>query len=129
MTQRGPLGVMVASMVMWGIANPFSDIAMDGLTPAQTYITEVFAGTVAFVVLVALLPQLRPSLRHVPWRIAVPLGLIMPGLCFYLGNIGYMYGTVTINSVSSELITGTFYCTTKDTTEITKGAFTAKVFK
>ena len=86
---------MVASMVMWGIANPFSDIAMDGLTPAQTYITEVFAGTVAFVVLVALLPQLRPSLRHVPWRIAVPLGLIMPGLCFYLGNIGYDYSTVT----------------------------------
>ncbi|MCD6013639.1 MAG: hypothetical protein K0Q79_3501 [Flavipsychrobacter sp.] len=39
------------------------------------------------------------------------------------------YGTVTINSVSSELITGTFFCTTKDTTEITSGAFTAKIFK
>jgi hypothetical protein len=55
-----------------------------------------------------------------------------PNLRYFSDASNYkisMYGTVTINSVSSELITGTFYCTTKDTTEITKGAFTAKVFK
>lgn len=95
MAQHRGLAVMVASMAMWGMANPFSDLAMDGLTPAQTYITEVTAGGGAFVLMVAALPRLRPSLRRVPWRLAVPLGLIMPGLCFYLGNVGYDYGTVT----------------------------------
>ena len=40
-----------------------------------------------------------------------------------------MYGNVIINSVSTEIITGTFMCTTQDTTIISEGTFTAKVFK
>ena len=39
------------------------------------------------------------------------------------------YGSIIINSVSTEIITGTFTCTTQDTTLISEGAFTAKVFK
>jgi hypothetical protein len=39
------------------------------------------------------------------------------------------YGMVYINSVSTELITGTFNCTTKDSTDVESGAFTAKLFK
>lgn len=56
-----------------------------------------------------------------------------PNLRYFVTNANdykiSMYGEVNINSVSAELITGTFYCTTKDTTIISKGAFTAKIFK
>jgi len=40
-----------------------------------------------------------------------------------------MYGVLTINSVTTTLISGTFLCTTKDTVNITSGLFTASVFK
>jgi drug/metabolite transporter (DMT)-like permease len=97
---------MVASMAMWGLANPFSDIAMDALSPAETYVIETGVGGLALIATVLLLPQLRPSLRRVPWRISTVLGLIMPGFCFYLGNIGYEYCTVTTGVVllSTEVI-------------------------
>ena len=56
-----------------------------------------------------------------------------PNLRYFVTNADdykmSMYGEVNINSVSTELITGTFYCTTKDSTEIKNGTFTAKVFK
>lgn len=99
MTERRALVTMIVSMAMWGLANPFSDIAMDELTPAQTFIAEITTGTVAFTAMVAIVPSLRPSLRRIPWRIAIPLGLLMPGLCFYLGNIGYGYATITTGVV------------------------------
>jgi drug/metabolite transporter (DMT)-like permease len=42
----------------------------------------------------------------VPWRIALPFGLIQPGLAYLLGNIGWQYGTVTTGAIlmSSEVI-------------------------
>ncbi len=40
-----------------------------------------------------------------------------------------MYGTLIINAVSDETISGTFTFTTKDTTVFEKGSFTAKMFK
>ncbi len=40
-----------------------------------------------------------------------------------------MYGSLIINAISEETISGTFSFTTKDTTVFEKGTFTAKVFK
>ncbi len=68
---------------------------------------------------------------------AYPLDSVLgnSNLRYFLGpdrNSNYkisMYGEVFINSISDEVISGTFHCTTKDTTEVTEGAFTAKVFK
>jgi drug/metabolite transporter (DMT)-like permease len=51
-------------------------------------------------------PSLRKAIRQVPWRIALPFGLIQPGLAYLLGNIGWQYGTVTTGAIlmSSEVI-------------------------
>lgn len=86
-------------MLFWGFANPFSDIAMEYFTPAESYFVEATAGMAAFILIVLVVPKLRQNIGKIPWRLAIPLGIIMPGLCFYLGNIGYMYGTVTIGTI------------------------------
>ena len=90
---------MFTGMLFWGFANPFSDIAMSYFTPAESYFVETVSGMVAFMFIVAFIPRLRKNIGQIPWRLSIPLGLIMPGLCFYLGNIGYMYGTVTIGTI------------------------------
>lgn len=99
MRKETALASMFTGMLFWGFANPFSDIAMSYFTPAQTYFLEASAGMVAFTFIVASVPRLRKNIGKVPWRLSIPLGLVMPGLCFYLGNIGYMYGTVTIGTI------------------------------
>ena len=87
--------MMASSMFLWGLANPFSDIAMDDLTPAETYGIEVGTGTAVFLAIVLFTPSLRRRAHRINWAVAAPLGLIMPGLCFYWGNIGYEYSSVT----------------------------------
>lgn len=99
MRKETALASMFTGMLFWGFATPFSDIAMSYFTPAQTYFLEASAGMVAFTFIVASVPRLRKNIGKVPWRLSIPLGLVMPGLCFYLGNIGYMYGTVTIGTI------------------------------
>lgn len=99
MRKETALASMFTGMVFWGFANPFSDIAMSYFTPAETYFVEAVAGMVAFGFIVLFIPRLRKNIGQIPWRLSIPLGLIMPGLCFYLGNIGYMYGTVTIGTI------------------------------
>lgn len=99
MRKETALASMFTGMVFWGFANPFSDIAMSYFTPAETYFVEAVAGMAAFTFIVAFVPRLRKNIGRIPWRLSIPLGLIMPGLCFYLGNIGYMYGTVTIGTI------------------------------
>lgn len=90
---------MITGMVFWGFSNPLSDIAMSYFTSAETYFLEAGAGMVAFIVILLCIPKLRKNIGQVPWRLAIPLGFIMPGICFYLGNTGYMYGTVTIGTI------------------------------
>jgi drug/metabolite transporter (DMT)-like permease len=106
MRKETALTSMVTGMVLWGFANPFSDISMSYMTPAEGYFLESVAGALAFIAIVALIPRLRKNVGQIPWRLAIPLGLIMPGLCFYLGNIGYQYGSVTTGVIlmSSEVI-------------------------
>ncbi len=99
MRKETALTSMVTGMVLWGFANPFSDISMSYLSPAEGYFLESVAGALAFIAIVAVVPRLRKNIGQIPWRLAIPLGLIMPGLCFYLGNIGYQYGTVTIGVI------------------------------
>lgn len=99
MRKETALASMFTGMVFWGFANPFSDIAMSYFSPAESYFVEALAGMLAFIFIVLFIPRLRKNVGQVPWRLSIPLGLIMPGLCFYLGNIGYMYGTVTIGTI------------------------------
>ncbi len=40
-----------------------------------------------------------------------------------------MYGYVTINAVTENLISGIFYYTNTDTVSVSEGAFTAKIYK
>ena len=106
MRKETALTGMITGMVFWGFANPFSDIAMSYMNPSEGYFLEVVSGAIAFIAVVIATPRLRNNLGRIPWRLAIPLGLTMPGLCFYLGNIGYLYGTVTIGAIllSTEVV-------------------------
>jgi len=86
---------MLISMVFWGLSNPFADYAVQAFTPGEMFVIEVGTGSLGFFAIVLLVPRIRGNIGTIPWKISLPLGFIMPGLCFYLGNIGYKFGTVT----------------------------------
>ena len=97
---------MVFAMVGWGIANPIGDIAIDFIDPVSFFVVEIVSGFALFFLVALVMPSLRRAIRQVPWRIALPFGLLQPGLAYLLGNIGWQYGTVTTGAIlmSSEVI-------------------------
>lgn len=100
------LFAMVLAMVGWGVANPIGDIAIEFIDPISFFVIEIVSGLFLFIILALVVPSLRKAIRQVPWRIALPFGLIQPGLAYLLGNIGWQYGTVTTGAIlmSSEVI-------------------------
>ncbi len=99
------LVAIIAAMVLWGLSNPLSDFAVEKLTPIQSFACEVAGGLVTLLMAMVAIPRFRTALLHIPWKIAIPFGIISPGLQYILGNIGFQYGTVTTGVVlmSSEV--------------------------
>ena len=97
---------MMLSMVGWGIGNPIGDIAVEFIDPVSVFVIEIVSGLILFFVVSLVIPSLRTAIRQVPWKLALPFGLIQPGLAYLLGNIGWQYGTVTTGAIlmSSEVI-------------------------
>ena len=97
---------MMLSMVGWGIGNPIGDIAVEFIDPVSVFVIELISGLLLFFVAALVLPSLRSAIKQVPWKIAIPFGLIQPGLAYLFGNIGWQYGTVTTGAIlmSSEVI-------------------------
>jgi drug/metabolite transporter (DMT)-like permease len=100
------LVAMMLSMVGWGIGNPIGDIAVEFIDPVSVFVIELVSGLLLFFVAALVLPSLRNAIKQVPWKIAIPFGLIQPGLAYLFGNIGWQYGTVTTGAIlmSSEVI-------------------------
>jgi drug/metabolite transporter (DMT)-like permease len=100
------LVAMVLAMVGWGVANPIGDIAIDFIDPISFFVIEIVSGLFLFFIVALVVPSLRKAIRQVPWKLALPFGLIQPGLAYLLGNIGWQYGTVTTGAIlmSSEVI-------------------------
>ncbi len=97
---------MMLSMVGWGLGNPIGDIAVEFIDPVSVFVIEIVSGLVLFFIISLAIPPLRSAIRQVPWKLALPFGLIQPGLAYLLGNIGWQYGTVTTGAIlmSSEVI-------------------------
>jgi len=97
---------MMLAMVGWGIGNPIGDIAVEFIDPVSVFVIELISGLLLFFVAALVLPSLRNAIKQVPWKIAIPFGLIQPGLAYLFGNIGWQYGTVTTGAIlmSSEVI-------------------------
>jgi drug/metabolite transporter (DMT)-like permease len=100
------LVAMILSMVGWGLGNPIGDIAVEFIDPVSVFVIELFSGLLLFFALALVIPSLRSAIKQVPWKLALPFGLIQPGLAYLLGNIGWQYGTVTTGAIlmSSEVI-------------------------
>jgi drug/metabolite transporter (DMT)-like permease len=97
---------MMLAMVSWGVGNPIADIAVEHVDPVSVTVIELVCGLLVFFLVAIGAPPLRAAIRRVPWRIALPFGLLQPGLAYLLGNIGWQYGTVTTGAIlmSSEVI-------------------------
>ena len=89
-SRRG-LIALIASMLSWGLGNPFADMAIDAFSITQLLLLEISIGF-AFVALYVLIKFRRLRLS---WKIALALGLLEPGLTYLFGNIGYANGTVS----------------------------------
>jgi drug/metabolite transporter (DMT)-like permease len=89
-SRRG-LIALIASMLSWGLGNPFADMAIDAFSITQLLLLEISIGF-AFVALYVLIKFRRLRLR---WKIALALGLLEPGLTYLFGNIGYANGSVS----------------------------------
>jgi drug/metabolite transporter (DMT)-like permease len=100
------LVAMMLAMVCWGVGNPIADIAIEFIDPVSFFVIEIVSGLFLFFIVALAVPSLRNAIRQVPWKIALPFGLIQPGLAYLLGNIGWQYGTVTTGAIlmSSEVI-------------------------
>jgi len=90
LSKRG-LFALIASMVSWGLANPFADLAIDAFSVPQLLLLEIGFG---FVV-VAIYLMIRARRIRFSWKIALALGLLEPGFTYLFGNIGYANGTVS----------------------------------
>jgi len=89
-SRRG-LVALIASMLSWGLGNPFADMAIDAFSITQLLLLEISIGF-AFVALYVLIKFRRLRLR---WKIALALGLLEPGFTYLFGNIGYANGSVS----------------------------------
>jgi drug/metabolite transporter (DMT)-like permease len=89
-SRRG-LIALIASMLSWGLGNPFADMAIDAFSITQLLLLEISIGF-AFVALYVLIKFRRLRLS---WKIALALGLLEPGLTYLFGNIGYANGSVS----------------------------------
>ncbi len=85
------LVALIASMLSWGMANPFADMALDAFSITQLLLLEISIGF-AFVALYVLIKVRKLKLR---WKIALALGLLEPGFTYLFGNIGYANGSVS----------------------------------
>ena len=90
---------MILSMVGWGLGNPIGDIAVEFIDPVSVFVIELVSGLLLFFALALVIPSLRSAIKQVPWKLALPFGLIQPGLAYLLGNIGWQYGTVTTGAI------------------------------
>ena len=89
-SRRG-LVALIASMLSWGLGNPFADMAIDAFSITQLLLLEISIGF-AFVAIYVVIKFRRLRLS---WKIALALGLLEPGLTYLFGNIGYANGTVS----------------------------------
>ena len=89
-SRRG-LIALIASMLSWGLGNPFADMAIDAFSITQLLLLEISIGF-AFVALYVLIKFRRLRLS---WKIALALGLLEPGFTYLFGNIGYANGSVS----------------------------------
>ncbi len=106
MRRNKPLILMMLSMVVWGASNPISDLAVEHMSPIAVFVIQMLCGLLIFFIVSIFVPSLRRSFKFVPWRIAIPFGLLQPGLAYLLGNIGWQYASVTTGVIlmSSEVI-------------------------
>ena len=89
-SRRG-LVALIASMLSWGLGNPFADMAIDAFSITQLLVLEISIGFGFVAIYIAIkIRRLRLS-----WKIALALGLLEPGLTYLFGNIGYANGTVS----------------------------------
>lgn len=86
---------LIASTICWGLAAPFSDIAVEFFTPSALTLIQTFS---ALIFIVAVLSIKGHRLR-VPWRLALLLGFLEPAMSFYFGNLGFERGSVAIGAV------------------------------
>jgi drug/metabolite transporter (DMT)-like permease len=89
-SRRG-LVALIASMLSWGLGNPFADMAIDAFSITQLLLLEISIGF-AFVALYVVIKFRRLRLS---WKIALALGLLEPGFTYLFGNIGYANGSVS----------------------------------
>jgi drug/metabolite transporter (DMT)-like permease len=80
---------LILAMVSWGIANPFSDLAVEYLPVSQMFVLEIASGVLVLSLF------FRKSWVRLPWKWVLVLGLLQPGLSYLFGNIGYSTGTVS----------------------------------
>ena len=71
---------MMLAMVSWGVGNPIADIAVEHVDPVSVTVIELVCGLLVFFLVALAAPPLRAAIRRVPWRIALPFGLLQPGL-------------------------------------------------
>lgn len=83
--------MLFLSMLSWGVANPFSDIAVDQMSVGLMFVIEVGAGAL----LLTVVGLFRRTLSFAMWKWALVLGLLEPGLTYLFGNLGYASGTVS----------------------------------
>jgi drug/metabolite transporter (DMT)-like permease len=89
-SRRG-LVALIASMLSWGLGNPFADMAIDAFSITQLLLLEISIGF-AFVAIYVVIKFRRLRLS---WKIALALGLLEPGFTYLFGNIGYANGSVS----------------------------------
>ena len=67
-------------MVAWGVGNPIGDIAVEHMSPVAVFVIEMICGLLILLIGAVFIPSLRRAIKHIPWRIAIPFGLLQPGL-------------------------------------------------
>ncbi len=92
MNSKIAYGLLAFSTICWGVASPFSDLAVESFSPGALTVIQSLVGAL----LLGTILLFRKSTVRIPWRLATILGVLEPGLTFYFANLGYQRSTVSI---------------------------------
>ena len=79
--------LLVVAMVSWGFSNPLADLAITKI-PSVLFALIVCGVGLLFLIVVALI---RRQIPKIPWKFVIPLGIMQPGLAWYLASLGYTH--------------------------------------
>jgi RarD protein len=97
--KQHPLLWLIASVSLWGVMNPMASYAVTKFSAINETFVEILTGSLTLFIFM----KITRRKIQIPWSKVWWMGLLQPGVCWLLGNIGYQessasFGVIILSS-------------------------------